>query len=30
MRLAKYVKYDASFFPGLAYWSDPCMDFATK
>jgi len=33
-RLAKYMKYKASlflflflFFPGLAYWSNPCMEF---
>ena len=30
-RLAKYVKYKASLFilifPGLAYWSNPCMEF---
>jgi len=33
-RLAKYVKYKASlifiFFPGLAYWGDPCMDFGAQ
>jgi len=32
-RLAKYVKFKASlfyFFPGLAYWSDPCMDFGAQ
>ena len=35
-RLAKYVKYKASclflllFFPGLAYWSNPCMEFNAR
>ena len=34
-RLAKYVKYKASlfyfyFFPGLAYWSNPCMEFHAR
>ena len=31
--LAKYVEYKDSyfyFFPGLAYWSNPCMDFDAK
>jgi len=35
-RLPKYVKYKAplylyfNFFPGLAYWSDPCMYFGAQ
>jgi len=33
-RLAKYVKYKASLslflFPGLAYWSNPCMEFHAR